>query len=127
MLLRPKTLKRTCLPQSWLPSLPLSFHKPISRRFAWSSSWINSWRFEKGKRRLSVSVALADQPGVEVVSVQVDVAQQSAVAVHGIPGAVLFKQHRLSNLSSALALKVATDKFTERPLPGVQARIEIIS
>ena len=34
-----------------------------------------------------------------------------------------FAHHRLSHLSSALALNVMTDEFTERPLPGVNQEL----
>ena len=43
-----------------------------------------------------MSVALADEPGVEVVSVQQDVAKQAPVAVYGISGAVLCELHCLT-------------------------------
>ena len=43
-----------------------------------------------------MSVAVADEPGVEVVSVQQDVAKPAPVAVYGISGAVLLEQHRLT-------------------------------
>ena len=43
-----------------------------------------------------MSVAVADEPGVEVVSVQQDVAKPAPVAVYGVSGAVLLKQHRLT-------------------------------
>ena len=43
-----------------------------------------------------VTVSLADQPGVEVLAVQVDVAKQPAIAVPGIAGGVRFERHRLA-------------------------------
>ena len=43
-----------------------------------------------------MSVALADEPGVEVVSVEADVAKQAPVAVYGISGAVLFESNGLA-------------------------------
>ena len=46
---------------------------------------------QRGRGSVSVGVALADQAGVEVVSVQEDVAKQAPVAVYGISGAVLFE------------------------------------
>ena len=43
-----------------------------------------------------MGVALADEPGVEVVSVQEDVAKPAPVAVYGVSGAVLLEHHRLA-------------------------------
>ena len=43
-----------------------------------------------------MSVAFSDEPGVEVVSVQEDVAKPAPVAVYGVSGAVLLKHHRLT-------------------------------
>ena len=40
--------------------------------------------------------ALADEPGVEVVSVQVDVAEPATVAVGGIPGAIPYESNCLA-------------------------------
>ena len=43
-----------------------------------------------------MGVALADEPGVEVVSVQADVPEQAPVAVYGVAGAVLDQGHELT-------------------------------
>ena len=45
----------------------------------------------EGKAPVSMGVAVADEPGVEVVSVQEDVAKPAPVAVYGISGAVLLE------------------------------------
>ena len=42
-----------------------------------------------------MGVALADEPSVEVVSVQQDVAKPAPVAVYGVSGAVLLEPHRV--------------------------------
>ena len=41
-----------------------------------------------------MSVALADQPGVEVLAIQVDVAKQATVAVSGIAGSISSESNR---------------------------------
>ena len=52
--------------------------------------------FREGKAPVSVSITLADKPGVEVISGKVDVAEQAPVAVPSIPGSVPFEPRRFA-------------------------------
>ena len=56
------------------------FHKPIPRRFACSSGTVELLSLRDWKAPVSMSVALAVEPGVEVISVQEDVAKQAPSA-----------------------------------------------